>query len=96
MTFPPTSEAASDDRSAAGGIVTVELSIDGMHCASCVAITEEALADCAGVRRAAVDLESALAQVTFDPAAVTVDQLCAAVIGQGYMAVQRSDPHPQC
>ena len=63
-----------------------ELRIDGMHCESCVALIEEALAEQTGVTSAAVELGSARAVVGFDPALVGVDQLVAAVTAAGYSA----------
>jgi Cu+-exporting ATPase len=77
-------------------VTTVELEVTGMHCASCVALVEETLAEQRGVTRAAVDLPSGGARVDFDPSAVTVDELCAAVAGAGYAAAPRQGPGSPC
>ena len=57
-----------------------------MHCGACVALIEEALADRAGVRSAAVDLESARATVDYDPSLLGVDELRATIEEAGYPA----------
>ena len=73
---------------------TTVLALSGMHCASCVALVEETLAACPGVTHVNVDLDSALASITFDPSATAVDILCAAVIQEGYGAVPQGTPEP--
>jgi copper chaperone CopZ len=83
MTTPEPSPRAAGEP---GGPTTVELSIEGMHCGSCVALVEEALTEQTGVAAASVDLDRARAVVGFDPAAVGVDELRAAVEAVGYAA----------
>jgi len=63
---------------------SVVLPVDGMTCASCVRRVERALARVPGVRDAGVNLATATARVTFDPAVATVDQLGVAVERVGY------------
>jgi len=63
-----------------------QLSVDGMHCGSCVALIEETLGEQAGVIKASVDLDSALAVVEFDPSLLNVDQIRAAISEAGYAA----------
>lgn len=63
---------------------TVELSVEGMHCQSCVLLIEETLADVPAVDQVVVDLDAARARVSFDPGGISVDALCAAVTGLGY------------
>ena len=65
---------------------SVELSVEGMHCGSCVALIEETLSEQDGVTSATVDLESARAVVGFDPARIDVSALTAAVTEAGYAA----------
>jgi copper chaperone CopZ len=65
---------------------TVRLALSGMHCGSCAALIEDILSDQPGVTRAVVGFEAGEARVTFDPAKVTVDDLCASVAGAGYGA----------
>jgi Cu+-exporting ATPase len=64
----------------------VELAVNGMHCSSCASLIEETLARDPRVHRAAVDLEAGRASVVYDPGAITVDDLCAAVTEAGYVA----------
>jgi len=46
------------------------------------------------VRHATVDLDAARASVTYDPATLTVDDLCAAVTGVGYRATRAAPAAP--
>ena len=68
------------------GPLTVRLALTGMHCGSCAALIEEILSDQPGVTDAAVRFEAAEARVTFDPAKVAIDDLCASVEDAGYGA----------
>ncbi len=83
MTTPEPSPRAAGEP---GGPTTVELSIEGMHCGSCVVLVEEALTEQSGVAAASVDLDSARAVVGFDPSEIGVDELRAAVQAVGYAA----------
>jgi copper chaperone len=65
---------------------STELAVEGMHCASCVLLIEETLADDPAIRSVHVDLDSARATVTFDPTATSVEAVCAMVEGLGYPA----------
>ena len=65
---------------------TIRLNIEGMSCGHCKAAVENALRGQQGVRSATVDLEGGSAQVEYDPSAVSVDQLTAAVAEAGYTA----------
>jgi len=60
-----------------------ELKIEGMHCASCVALLEEALTDIPGVRKARVTMGRA--NVEHDKT-VRKEALIAAVQAEGYRA----------
>jgi copper chaperone CopZ len=66
---------------------TAVLTVEGMHCQSCVLLIEETLVEDLGVASASVDLASARATVTYDPARFTVSDLCDAVVAAGYTAV---------
>jgi P-type Cu+ transporter len=79
---------------AAGATAVVELAVTGMHCPSCVALVEETLVGAPGVAEATVDLEAGRASVVFRPDAVSVDALCAAILGAGYGAEATSSPRP--
>lgn len=72
-----------------GRTATVELTLSGMHCGSCVELIREALEAQPGVVVAVVDLDPGVARVRFDTSAVTVDDLCAAVLQEGYVASPR-------
>lgn len=65
---------------------TVTLEISGMHCASCAAFVEDALAQTQGVKRAVVNLASEKATIEFSPSAVNIAALAAAVESAGYGA----------
>jgi copper chaperone CopZ len=82
----------------AGTDAAVELAVSGMHCQSCASLIEETLARDPGVRRAAVDLEAGRASVAYDPGALSVEALCAAVTAAGYPAtlVASGDPAAPC
>ncbi len=73
---------------------TIELPITGMTCASCVARTERAIGKVQGVDKAAVNLATEKATVTFDPGAVSTGELVAAVEGAGYGVVTAQESLP--
>lgn len=78
MTFSPHPRSA--------GPLMVRLALTGMNCRSCAALIEEILSDQPGVTGVVVGFEAAEARVTFDPANVTIDDLCASVSDVGYGA----------
>ncbi|WP_080432145.1 heavy metal translocating P-type ATPase [Burkholderia ubonensis] len=85
-----TSERHAD---AAAATAPIELEIEGMTCASCVARVEKALANVPGVTRASVNL--ATERATVDAAAgVTTAQLVDAVRQAGYQATPVAEPEP--
>lgn len=59
------------------------ISVPDIHCDHCKMSLEGALGKVAGVKKATVDVPSATIAVTFD-APATMDDLVAAVEGQGY------------
>jgi Cu+-exporting ATPase len=65
---------------------SIQLSIEGMTCASCVARVERALASVAGVERAEVNLATEKASVSFVPGSARPLDLIAAVEDAGYSA----------
>ena len=67
-------------------LVTSELAIGGMHCASCAQRVQRSLRDVPAVASAAVNLATERAYVTFDPAGISTDDLCHAVVVGGYSA----------
>ncbi len=58
--------------------------IKGMHCASCVRVTERALKKTPGVKDAVVNLATAKATVTYDPDNCTPQQLAESIAKTGY------------
>jgi Cu+-exporting ATPase len=62
----------------------VDLPVQGMSCASCVARVEEGLKKTHGVATAHVNFASERAAVTFDPGQISVRDLVEAVHGAGY------------
>lgn len=70
---------------------TVVLNISGMTCASCVSRVEQALAQCAGVLKATVNLATERATVQFVEGAITAAELEAAVNRAGYSATLQTN-----
>ncbi len=62
----------------------IELPVEGMSCASCVARVEEGLQKTPGVTAAQVNFASERASVAFDPEKISVQALVKAVHGTGY------------
>ncbi|WP_080402321.1 heavy metal translocating P-type ATPase [Burkholderia ubonensis] len=85
-----TSERHAD---AAAATAPIELEIEGMTCASCVARVEKALAGVPGVTRASVNLATERATVGA-AAGVTTAQLVDAVRQAGYQATPVAEPEP--
>ncbi len=73
---------------------TIELPITGMTCASCVARAEKAIKKMPGVDKAAVNLATEKATVTFDTGEVSTGDLIAAVEGAGYGVVTAQETLP--
>ena len=69
---------------ATSGHETRTLVVEGMTCASCVLRVEKALKSIDGVDRAAVNLATETATITFEPSRVSVEQLREAVEDSGY------------
>ncbi|HXZ62983.1 MAG TPA: heavy metal-associated domain-containing protein [Acidimicrobiales bacterium] len=73
-------------------MTTVELSVTGMHCASCASLIEEVLAEQPGLVAAEVDLASERAQVTFDDTVTDLGAVQAVIAELGYGSSPRGDP----
>lgn len=67
-----------------GGLWRARLSIDGLHCASCVWVTERILNCTPGVRSASVSYATGRAEVAWDPAQVDLDRIAGRVSALGY------------
>lgn len=66
----------------------IDLSIEGMTCASCVGRIEASLGKLSGVESASVNLATEQAKVTVVPGVATVDDVIQAVSRAGYIAKQ--------
>lgn len=66
---------------------TVKIYIKGMHCKSCKMLLEDSFEDL-GVTSCNVNWEKGIAEVEFDPNSVTIDQLKAAVVEEGYIVTK--------
>ncbi len=64
--------------------VQMDLPIDGIHCAGCVATIEKALAADPGVTDASVNLATGEGRVLFDPSRTSVEALVRSVEDAGY------------
>ena len=73
----------------------VDLALEGLHCAACVARTEKALAAVPGVAAATVNLATERAAVDFDPAQADVPRLVRAVAEAGYAAAPVAGAAPR-
>ncbi|WP_144635601.1 heavy metal translocating P-type ATPase [Bordetella genomosp. 13] len=67
-------------------LIQLDLSVDGMTCASCVKRVEKVLSAVPGVRSASVNLATERAQVSYDPDSAAPDAMVAAVGKAGYAA----------
>lgn len=65
--------------------VKKQFPINGMHCASCVRVTERALKKTPGVKDAVVNLATQKASVTYDEANCTPEQLAGSIAKTGYI-----------
>ena len=65
-------------------LLSVDLPVDGIHCAGCVSRVEGALLGVQGVAEASVNLATGEARVSFDPGSAGLEELLAAVEGAGY------------
>lgn len=70
--------------SASADVKRIDLPVEGMSCASCVARVEEGLRKTPGVASAQVNFASERASVAFDARRTGVEDLVAAVHGSGY------------
>jgi copper chaperone CopZ len=65
-------------------MTTVELTVSGMHCASCAALIEEVLTEQRGLLTAHVDLVMNRAEVTFDDTVTELAALQSVIAELGY------------
>lgn len=74
------------------GSSSVDLDIQGMHCASCVRTVEGALAEVPGVDGASVNFGVERANVSYDPGRAEIADLERAVAKSGYEAREHAEP----
>jgi copper chaperone len=67
-------------------MTTTRLNVSGMTCGHCVQAVEKALRNQDGVRNATVHLDGGAAEVEYEEARVSPEQLIAAVKEEGYHA----------
>ena len=77
---------SSGNDTAGARIAVAQLTVEGMHCGSCVALIEETLSEREGVTAALVDLDSSRAVIEYDPSALDVEEIRAAIAEAGYSA----------
>ena len=70
---------------------TVQIQVEGMTCASCVAHVEKGIKGGAGIDMAAVNLATEKATVSFDPSVTTLEDIMGHIEGAGYGAHLASD-----
>ncbi len=94
----PLGETAPADSEPRGGKAAhseiISFPVSGMHCASCVARVEKALAEIPGVEEASANFATERAQVRYDPAAATTAQLAASVRSAGYEVPTVTETYP--
>ena len=60
------------------------LKVSGMSCEHCVRAVTEAVGSISGVESVKVSLETGAAEVTYDPALVSLDKIRAAIVEEDY------------
>src|SRR5439155_1967066 len=71
------------------------LALEGMTCASCAMRIEKGLKKVPGVKEASVNLATERADITYDPAQTTVQQMVQKVDAVGYKALPLVAPSPR-
>jgi copper chaperone CopZ len=66
--------------------------VEGMTCSGCERTVQKIVGNLAGVSNAKADLASASLSLEYDPAAVTIDEIKAAVSTVGYRIVGERAP----
>ncbi len=71
---------------ATSSVLSVSFAVHGMDCPACAKAVESKLTALPGVHKAAVSYEQGRAEVEYDPASVSVEQLQQAIADAGYHA----------
>jgi copper chaperone CopZ len=66
--------------------VAYTFAVDGMHCASCSMLIDDALKDVDGVIASTTSLRKRRTKVDLDPARCSTDDVITAITGAGYAA----------
>ena len=69
-----------------GQTVTRTFTVEGMHCASCGMLIDDALEDVDGITSSTTSLRTGQAKVDLDPTRCTPDDVVAAIAEAGYTA----------
>ncbi len=67
-------------------MATLTFRVQGMHCASCGMLIDDALEDLAGVRRSTTSMKAARTTVEVDPLVCPPEDVVAAIAEAGYQA----------
>jgi Cu+-exporting ATPase len=70
------------------GLTSVEIPVQGMHCASCVQNIEKALLRMRGVTKAAVNLATERARVEYIPSEISLKEIKGAIEQAGYKVLE--------
>ncbi len=82
-------KTSKQQKSSGQNAASVELSIKGMHCASCVQRVEKALLQKSGIMDAAVNLATERAKVIYEPALLDLEDIKRTIEAAGYQAEER-------
>ncbi len=74
---------------AGGKVKKIELSVLGMHCASCAVNIEKRLKSTNGVTDVAVNFASETATITYDPKIISIDEVKKIISELGYTATEK-------
>jgi sulfite exporter TauE/SafE/copper chaperone CopZ len=75
-------------------MITRTIRAKGMHCSGCEHIIEDSVRKLAGVDWIKADYPSETAEVAFDPAATSLEEICAAAGQKGYRCAPFADAPP--
>ena len=74
------------------GFETTEMKITGMHCNNCVEKIETALSNLEGIQNASVNFENSVAEIVYDPSAVTMETISTTITDLGF----NDGTHKEC
>ena len=66
-----------------------DLRVEGMHCASCGMLIDDALEDLPGVATSSTNVRRKRTRVEFDPAATDLEAITKAIADLGYTVAER-------